>query len=176
MNSPWRRSVIVLAGLAWVFMARLADDLSASACLSPTLIAGPLVVTAILMPYRSGLITLMLVTLLLDAGTGMPFGLSATMLAPTHLLLHRLRHQIVGNSAAIATLIAACITPAIWIARTLLLRWQGYPLPLDLAGAMVEILVSILLVIPSTAWLFSLYRALIDRIEPADNKAAYTHS
>lgn len=171
MNTPWRWSIIILAGLAWVFLARLADDGAATLRLAPILIASPLVTTALLLPYRAGLVTLLTIALLLDAGTGIPFGLSATLLAPVHLILHRLRHQVPRDSVAIATLLAACITPALWIARTILLHWQGYPLPGDLAGALSEITLSTLLVIPGTAWLFIFYRALVERLGPADELA-----
>ncbi len=156
-----RWSGAVLAGLAWVFLSRLAQDSAAAYALHLPLTAPPLVVCALLLPFRPGAVVLTLTLLLYDAGLGVPFGLSATLALPVYALLFRIRHHLMQSSALVQASLALALTPALHAAFAAALHLAGRPLPADTLGFLTEILAGVALASLFTPWLGSLTVAVL---------------
>ncbi len=153
MKLGLRWSAAVLAGLGWIFLTRLAGDLCAPWALQLPLMAPPLVVTALRLPYRPGAFALALIALLYDAALGIPFGLSASLALPLHLILFRIRHHLTADAALTGAALAFTITPALWLGTALALTLSGSPLPADLSGVLTEVALGAALAALGTPWL-----------------------
>jgi len=152
----------VLAGLCWVFLARLAGDFVAPYALTLPLMAPPLTVAALRLPRRAGAITLALVALLYDAGTGLPFGASATVALPLHALLYAARQRLAADSGLLLALVAAALTPVMHFGVAAVIgRVSGRGMTDDLFGFASEIVAGCVLAGIATPWLAGLTNAML---------------
>lgn len=163
MTRRLRWSGSVLAGLGWVFLARLAQDPASSCSLQLPLSATPLVVCALLLPFRAGAVALTLVLLLHDAGRPVPFGLSATLALPAYVMLFRIRRHLARESAAVQAGLALALTPALHVAQAVALTLAGRLLPADTLGFLTEILAGAALAALFTPWLGVFMPAVLAR-------------
>ena len=162
MTAAIRWSAAVLAGLCWVFLARLAGDFVAPWAMTLPLMAPPVIVAALRLPFRPGLVTLALVALLYDAGTGAPFGLSASIALPLHGILYGVRRHLAVDSPAALAAPALALTPAMHIVATVVThRVVQRPLADDLGGFFLETAVACVLSAAATPWLAGLTLSLL---------------
>lgn len=172
MKLGLRWSAAVLAGLGWIFLTRLAGDLCAPLALHLPLMAPPVVVIALRLPHRPGVVALTLVALLHDAASGIPFGLTASLALPLHFILFRIRNHLSADASLTAAALAFAITPALWLGTALALTLAGHPAPADLRGIATEVILGSVLAALATPWLagftLSLLRAFGVHLEHGD--------
>lgn len=161
MTGRLRWAGAVPAGLGWIFLARLVQDGASEYALNPPLSAPPLVVAALLLPFRAGLAVLTLVLLLHDSGQGIPFGLSATVALPVYVVLFRLRHHFSKDSVWSQAALAGGLTPLLHAGSVFFLGLAGGPLADRSAGILAETVIGVLLAALFTPWLASLSAAFL---------------
>lgn len=162
MTHAIRWSAAVLAGLCWVFLTRLAGDLVAPWALSIPLMAPPVVVAALRLPFRGGLVALALIALLHDAGTGMPFGLTASLALPLHGILYAVRRHIAAASPLTLAALAVALTPAMHLMTGVGIHLAtGRPMASDLGGFVVETVLGCIACALAAPWLSGFTLALL---------------
>lgn len=146
----------VLAGLAWLFVARLFTDLLAPLALTPTWIVPVVIVFTFRLQLREMLIGLALVCLLHDATLAIPFGLSASLALPVAAILHRVKRHLNTSSRRQAAAVAFALTPTIHLAFVLAVSLSGMPLPADARGLATEMTLATVTSALATPWLANL--------------------
>ena len=162
MTGGIRWSAAVLAGLCWVFLTRLGTDLISGHGLTLQLIAPPLVVSALYLPYRAGAVTLGLVALLYDAASGAPFGITASIALPAHLLLFRIRRQLTPVNPLTGAGLALAVAPALHLGFVGGLAIGAREMPSDTIGLLLETGLVAVVSALATPWLTGLTLSALD--------------
>lgn len=160
-----RLSGAVLAGLAWLFVARLGADLFSQKGLTPVWFAPPVVVFALRLPHVAALVCLALTCLLHDATLAIPFGITASIALPAAAVLLRFRHHLRRNSRAQAAAGVFALTPGLHLAWCVALSLTGRVTPHEPRALLIEIAASTLLSTLATPWLADLTDALLHRFD-----------
>lgn len=160
MTGGIRWSSVVLAGLCWVLLTRLGSDLLSGHALTLQLIAPPLVVASLFLPYRAGAVSLALVALLMDAASGAPFGLTATLALPAHLFLFRIRRQLTPVTRLTGAGLALAVAPATHLAYVAGMAVATRVMPSDTVGLLLETGLAAVVSALATPWLTGLTFAL----------------
>lgn len=156
---PW--SGAVLAGVVWLFLARLISDELARFALTPVFWAAPLVVFSFALPRRVALVVLAVVMLLHDAVRPGPFGMSASLVLPVAAVLLRWRELFHRESRRQTAAIAFVLTPSLHILLAVAMGVAGRGLPEDTGGFFAEMLIGAMVSGLGAPWLYDFTVVLV---------------